>query len=156
MAFLDRFKRKPKVVLPEEVNAYYQSERRERVGVAVILGIVALIATLLIAAGLFFGGRYVYRQFIDNDSSKEQGTGQQVDPNDIDGQPQGDQEVNPDTNAGGTTGDQPTSSTPGSGSSDTPANPSAPQTPPSTTTPAPQTTPALGDTALPRTGDEGM
>ncbi len=61
MAFTDRFKRKQKVVLPEEVNQYYQSQRRERAGVAVILGIVALLVTLLVASALFFGGRWAYR-----------------------------------------------------------------------------------------------
>ena len=138
MALLDRFKRTKKVVLPEEVNQYYQSQRRERVGVAIILGIVALLVTLLIASGLFYGGRFLYRQVAD--TNDKQTTTQE----------QKDQEQKP--------GESPKSGNNGqSNPNPTPPAPTPQPTPSPTPTPAPATTPALGDEpALPHTGDPGM
>ena len=67
-------------VLPDEVNEYYESQRRERTGVAIVLGIAALIVTLLIGAALFFGGRWVYNQFTDDDdSNNSSSTSQTID-----------------------------------------------------------------------------
>ena len=64
------FKRKDNSsVLPDEVSEYYQSQRRERTGVAITLGVVALVVTLLIGAGLFFGGRYAYNKIAGNDEA---------------------------------------------------------------------------------------
>lgn len=142
MAIFDRFKRKKRVVLPEEVNEYYQSQRRERVSVAIILGVVALVVTLLVAAGLFFGGRYVYRKIADNDVKKP-ATVQ------VDETKKTEEEKKPVT--GGQNDD---------GRVDAPTTPT-PSTPAPSTTPAPTTsapaTPTLGDGAeLPRTGDEGQ
>lgn len=45
----------------DEIQQYYQQEQRERTGIAWLLGIGSLALTVLIAAGLFFGGRWVYR-----------------------------------------------------------------------------------------------
>lgn len=141
MAIFDRFKRKQKVVLPEEVNEYYQSQRRERVSVAIILGVVALVVTLLIAAGLFFGGRFLYRK-ISGTEVKKPATVQV--------------EEKKTSEEGSSSADNQNG-----GRVDAPANPApsspAPTPAPTTSTPAPAQTPALGDTpALPRTGDEGM
>lgn len=147
MALFDRFKRNKQnnVVLPEEVNEYYQSQQRERAGVAVVLGIVALIVTLLIGAGLFFAGRYVYDRFIDD--GDDDATTQNITPSEA-------------------TNGRPNQPTP----SPTP-DPAAPQPTPAPTpqptpapapAPQPSTPPAAvpatgdGDTTLPRTGDEGM
>ncbi len=52
--------------VPAEVQEYYQAERRERTGIAWLLAVVTLVATLAIAAGLFYGGRWVYRQIAGN------------------------------------------------------------------------------------------
>lgn len=57
------FKRKdatPKV--SSDVDDYYRSERRERVGLAWLLAFGSLIATLLIALVLFYGVRFVYHK----------------------------------------------------------------------------------------------
>ncbi len=144
MAIFDKFRRnkQPKVVLPQEVNEYYDSQRRERVGVAVVLGIVALIVTLLIIVGLFFGGRFIYRKVTGNDNAAvtTQLTGQ--------GQKQGSADQR---------GDQEVKPTPSSPAPSTTPAPSTPAPSPSTPPTAQQTTPSLGDTTtLPRTGDEGL
>lgn len=57
-------------VLPEEVREYYQTERRERTGMAWLLAIGTLVATFIIAAGLFFGGRWAYRTAFHHDGNK--------------------------------------------------------------------------------------
>lgn len=55
--------------VPQEVQDYYQSERRERTGVAWLLALATLVVTLLLAIGLFYGGRWVYRTAFKNDST---------------------------------------------------------------------------------------
>jgi cytoskeletal protein RodZ len=146
MAIWDRFRKKDQSVLPEEVKQYYQSEQRQRAGVAVLLGIAAVVITVLVALGLFYGGRYAYRQVNKSDTqTANQAEQKQTNQN------------------------QATSSdNPSSPSSDTPATSSTPQTdspPPST--PAPPSHPtasspsSLGDEPapaanMPHTGDPGM
>lgn len=76
MRILDRFRRKKEDVLPEEVEKYYQSQRRARVGTAWILGFLTLVITLVIALGLFYGGRYVYREITGSDETAEISTDQ--------------------------------------------------------------------------------
>lgn len=144
MAFWDRFKRKDESVLPEEVKQYYQSENRQRAGVAVLLGIAALIITVLVATGLFYGGRYVYRQITGDDqqTAQEQEQQEQADEAQEEGtapsdeeQSAGDEEQSGDT-------------IPGS-DEEQPAPAPAPA-------PAPSS-PSLGDEApLPHTGDPGL
>lgn len=56
--------------VPTEVKDYYQSERRERVGVAWLLAIGTLLATLAIVIALFFGGRWAWRALFGNDDTK--------------------------------------------------------------------------------------
>jgi|GEM_PF-4238757 len=51
--------------LPAEIQDYYQSQRREKAGVAWLLAAGVFIVTLLIAMALFFGGRWAYRQITD-------------------------------------------------------------------------------------------
>lgn len=53
--------------VPPEVKQYYESEHRERVGLAWLVAFLSLIATVLIVAGLFFGGRWIYRK-VSNDN----------------------------------------------------------------------------------------
>ncbi|GEM_PF-5603041 len=57
--------------LPPEVQEYYESTRRGRKSVAVLLGIATVIITLLVAAILYYGGRFVWNKFADNDSQPE-------------------------------------------------------------------------------------
>jgi len=59
--------------LPQEVQDYYQSEKRQRAGVAGLLAVGTLIVTVLLALGLFFGGRWAYRTVFDkNDNDTTQ------------------------------------------------------------------------------------
>lgn len=141
-------RKKQDSVLPDEVSQYYQSQRRERIGVAIILGIVALIVTLLIAVALFFGGRWVYREFIANDNtapSLEPAT-EQTDKSAEQSKAQ--QGSSPSNSQG-------QSASPSPAPSPTPSTPQTNSGSSSTTTP--QTTPNLGDEpSLPHTGDPGM
>jgi cytoskeletal protein RodZ len=139
MAIWDRFKRGgQKSVLPDEVKQYYQSEKRQKRGVAIGLAVLALLATIAVAAGLFFGGRFIYHKVKGNDDKKQPASSQ----SDTSKSPA--QKEGPDTKA---SSPQPAQNTP------TPAPAPAPSAPaPSSNT----TTPALGDEALPHTGDEGM
>jgi len=56
--------------LPQEVQQYYQAEQRERMGVASLLALGTLIVTVLLAAGIFFGGRWVWRHTAERNRSK--------------------------------------------------------------------------------------
>ena len=47
--------------MPPEVQDYYTAERRQRTGVMWLLVIGTIIVTVLLAAVLYFGGRWVYR-----------------------------------------------------------------------------------------------
>ena len=134
---LFRRKQQQSSILPDEVNQYYQSQRRERTGVVFMLGILALVATLLVGLGVFFGGRYIYNKVRGNDTQPN--TTVQTDNNKINGNLEiseaeknrsnnsGDQEVTPTENTE------------------------------SVTNTAPDQTPNLGDEPeiLPATGDEG-
>jgi cytoskeletal protein RodZ len=144
MALFNRRKQNTDV-LPEEVREYYQSERRERTGVAWLLAVGTLIATFIIAAALFFSGRWVYRTVFNNDDNKNKTTtsqdnAQRVDENgNVTGGNQ--QATNNSGSAGQSTG---TSST----STSTP-NPSSPTATNNTTT---ATTPNTGPVELINTG----
>lgn len=143
MALFNRSKKNQKSVLPDEVSQYYQSQRRERTGVALMLGIVALVVTLLIGSALFFGGRFVYRQFANDnkpaatqpvidDTKSEENKGQVSEE-------QADNDASQDALPGA-----PETSTPGSGGAD------------EEEVSQPTTTPSTGDATLPHTGDAGM
>lgn len=73
MALFKRKKTETKNV-PPEVKQYYQSEHRERVGLAWLIAFLSLILTIVVVAGLFFGGRWVYRKITHKDNT--QGTSQ--------------------------------------------------------------------------------
>ncbi len=65
MALFKRRKKQPEESepqVPAEIQEYYQAERRERAGVAWLLALGTLLATVLLAVGLFFGGRWIYRK----------------------------------------------------------------------------------------------
>jgi len=119
--------------VPKEVRDYYQSERREHMGVAWLLALGTLLLTMALAVGLFFGGRWVYRTLFDN--SKDQ-------PAVIQNESGNEQErgQTPTSEPNGTAGDNQGTPTPTGG-------PSTPSTQGSTT---PSTTPATGE--LPDTG----
>jgi cytoskeletal protein RodZ len=67
--------------VPREVEEYYQSERRDRVGVAWLLAALTLVVTVIIVLGLFLGGRWVYRKVAnkdDNNTTQTTQTNQQA------------------------------------------------------------------------------
>ena len=51
-------------VVPAEIQEYYNAEQRERVGLAWIIAVISLLVSLAVIFGIFFGGRYVYRNYI--------------------------------------------------------------------------------------------
>jgi cytoskeletal protein RodZ len=65
-----------RVEVPAEVQEYYQSERRERVGVAWLLALATLIITIVLAAALFLGGRWLYRKVAHRDDNRQPETTQ--------------------------------------------------------------------------------
>ncbi len=141
------FRREKNVdTVPEEIQEYYQSERRERTGIAWLLALGALLVTIVLAILLFFGGRWIYRTVFDKDDSSDN--------------PQTAQEEGSQAGTPGSGDQTPSSQTPGQSST---SSTNTDTTPP-TTTPTPtgagsgsdvagsQTTtvPAAGD--LPDTG----
>lgn len=66
------FNRNNRTSVPEEIQEYYETERRERKGVAWLLAIGTLIVTILLAVAIFFAGRWVYRQIAGNDDQPTQ------------------------------------------------------------------------------------
>lgn len=52
--------------VPPEIQEYYHAEQRERVGVAWLLALGTLVVTILLALGLFYGGRWTYRKIANN------------------------------------------------------------------------------------------
>ncbi len=50
--------------LPPEVQQYYQSQNRGRMGMAWLIALLSLLVSIAIVVGLFFGGRWVYRQIV--------------------------------------------------------------------------------------------
>ena len=136
--------------LPEEVQEYYESGKRERVGVAWLLGLGTLIATVLLAMVLFFGGRWIYRtiagtnepestaQIGEEEKKKQEEQSQQNTGNQNQGQTQ------PDTQ-------QPSQPAP----TPTPAPTPAPSNPQPTPAPTPAPSPAPAPTTGGKTPNTG-
>lgn len=124
-------------VLPTEVREYYENERRERTGVAWLLALGTLVLTFVIAAALFFGGRWAYHVAFSNDKDND---GQQTTSQD-DG-------LRVDEKGNVTSGTQSTTTGNTGTSSTNTTTPSAPTaTPGTSTTTTPTTTPNTGDVA---------
>lgn len=66
------FKRRQKnvsnYVIPQEIQDYSQSEHREKMGIAALVGFISLILTLIVLFGMFVGGRWMYRKIAGTDS----------------------------------------------------------------------------------------
>jgi hypothetical protein len=56
--------------VPTEIQHYYQPEQRERAGVAWLLAAGVFILTLVLASGLFFGGKWAYHKLANKDTKK--------------------------------------------------------------------------------------
>lgn len=135
MAFFDRFRRRDD---EGDDPSYYRNEPTTNKFTAVLFGFFALFVTLLIAGGLFFGGRAVYRALngtpAENTAEQKKQDDQSQDKPDATPAPgtsSDDSSSNQNPNTQPNTGDTPTS-VPSTGD-----------------TPAPST-------SLPRTGDEGL
>lgn len=73
MSFLDRFRRTDNDDLDNDESVYRDGPHRSAL-TSFLFGFFALLVTLLIAAGIFFGGRAVYRAIKGNpDSSNTNG-----------------------------------------------------------------------------------
>lgn len=55
-------------VLPDEVQDYYRTEQQDRMGMAWVLAVGGFILTAAIVVGLFFGGRWAYQSFFNDDN----------------------------------------------------------------------------------------
>lgn len=66
MALFNRNKNKS-AKMPPEVQKYYDSEQRERVGLAWLVAFVSLLVTVLVIMAVFFGGRWIFRK-VTNDN----------------------------------------------------------------------------------------
>ena len=75
------FKRKAKTpaVIPE-LEWYNKAEKKERAGLAWLLAVVSIAVAVLIIIGLFFGGRWAYRHFKNQDKPETTQTETQDDP----------------------------------------------------------------------------
>lgn len=63
--------------VPQEVQDYYQAEKRDRTGIAWLLALGTLVATVLLAVALFFGGRWIYRAVFKDDQNPQTSQQQQ-------------------------------------------------------------------------------
>lgn len=145
---LFRRQKKDVSVLPEEVQDYYRAERRDRTGKAWLLAIATLIVTFLIAAGLFFGGRWIFRTIFGNDDNKgssqsetqQEASSEESEQSDDTDQSTDNNSTNTDSSSTNNISDQPTSSS------------NQPSTSPSTTSTPPAQTPSTGPSELVNTG----
>ena len=69
MGLFNRKSKQSASSMPPEVQEYYQSERRGRMGMAWLLSAVTFVGTVLVVLGLFYSGRWVYRS-VTNDDNK--------------------------------------------------------------------------------------
>ncbi|MCA9330392.1 hypothetical protein KDA11_07095 [Candidatus Saccharibacteria bacterium] len=156
------FKRNPtqRAVLPEEVNDYYKAQRRERTGVALMLGLVALVVTLIAGFALFLGGRWAYQKLSGKNKTptaiiddKKAASSNNQDNNTSDSNKSANGNSSSNANNGTSSNNSSTSTGSSTGSSNSSTGSTS-----STTTTSGNASPALGDepaTPLPHTGDEG-
>lgn len=62
--------------VPEEIQEYYDAEESDRTGVAWLLAFATLVVTILLAAGIFFAGRWTYHKIAGTDKNKSTETAQ--------------------------------------------------------------------------------
>jgi hypothetical protein len=138
--------------VPAEIQDYYQAEKRERTGVAWLVAVVTLLVTVAIALGLFFGGRWLYRQLTDDNTPSQETSQGETPPPGIN-EPE-DKPDTPEAPSGGDAEDEDADSTnqpenlPGqNGTNETDDETSSPAAP----TPNPAAVPTTGE-PLPDTG----
>lgn len=135
--------------VPAEVEEYYQSTHKERVGVAWLLALATLILTLLIAVGIFFAGRWAFRTIThrgdDASQTQTENPATQETPNDGAG--------SSNATASNPPGNQ---SAPSSNTNNGSSNSSSPQTPAQGQPSSGSTTPSTGPSTpeIPHTGPD--
>ena len=143
--------------LPKEVQDYYQAEKREKVGVAGLLALGTLLVTILLAIGLFFGGRWVYRTVFDNDDSQQTAQTDESESAEEEGQNESDQNESSQNDEQANENEDepaPAPNQPAPSQNQPTPNPATPAPAPNTT-PAPGTnTQGKGGSDLPTTGPE--
>ncbi len=140
--------------VPSEVQEYYQAERRERAGVAWLLGLGTLAVTILLAVGLFFGGRWIYRKVTNNDRPTTANTTNVNQPA-TENTPKPPETSSTNTNRSASPPAAPVTPTPSPNTNS--SAPSSPSTPTPSPTPAPSAQPGgrgQGGSDLPNTGPE--
>lgn len=157
MGLFDRFRKKDDSVLPSEVDEYYNSELKTRRGSSLLMALLALAVTLIVAAGLFFGVRAIYRAVNDDGPA----TVDTVNPENEEQKPE---PIIDENNFG--SGEAPGNSGLGSDNPDNTPNNATPNAedqeqsgpPANDTPPTGDNIPSTGDSprGLPSTGDEGL
>lgn len=66
------FNRNNKTNVPAEIQEYYETGKRDRTGIAWLLAFGTLILTIVLAAGIFFAGRWAYRKIAGSDNKASQ------------------------------------------------------------------------------------
>lgn len=66
----NRKKKQEQSVLPQEVQEYYQATKKERRGTAWLLALGTLVVTFVLAAILFFAGRWLYQKLTGNNDNQ--------------------------------------------------------------------------------------
>jgi cytoskeletal protein RodZ len=61
-------------VIPQEIQDYSQTEHREKMGIATLVGFISLILTLTVLFGMFVGGRWMYRKIAGTDTKSNSTT----------------------------------------------------------------------------------
>lgn len=93
--------------VPPEVQEYYQAEKRDRTGMAWLLAAATLIATVLLAIGLFYGGRWAYRTLFTDDNQTETRVDQDTENVDEAAGPSASQDAERDEQAAPDSNDEP-------------------------------------------------
>ena len=135
------FKRRQKTVpasaVPQEIQAYSQAEHREKMGIAVLVGFISLILTLIVLFGMFIGGRWIYRKITGTGTKPSNTT--VVEKKDTDVQQK---ETKPDATSAATGTASSSVASPAQQSENTVSTPQTPAATPAT------------DPTLPRTGPD--
>lgn len=140
----DASEEQPEYQVPSEIQDYYQAERRERAGIAWLMATGTLVVTIILAVGLFFGGRWAYRKVKGNDS-QQAATNSNVEQATGDNQPQTPQASSANTS-------QPSPTPPAAPTPPPPAAPTPSTAPAASTPPATSSASTSAQSNLPNTG----
>lgn len=109
-------KKQQDTTLPEEVQEYYDAGKRQQKGMAWLLAFGTLLATILLATILFFGGRWIFQKITGNDDKPDQPTSQEIKEQEQVNQGQDEDKTSGDQQGSSSTTTTTPSPTPSSGS----------------------------------------